>query len=215
MPSDFYSDPEYKKKQSQITKKYWQAGKYNFLLSPLIERKCINSSCNSYFKVKPYDPKRYCSHTCSAHTSNLKRGRRVKTKCVNCGILTKRTKDKYCSNKCQANERYANYITRWKAGLETGNKGIATKLVSSHLRRYLFEKYNSKCSECGWNKIHPITKVVPLEVDHIDGNAENNIEENLRLLCPNCHALTSTFRNLNKGKGRPWRLGSISNPSKL
>ena len=49
------------------------------------------------------------------------------------------------------------------------------------------------------------TNVVPIEVDHKDGNVDNNSEENLRLLCPNCHALTPNFRNLNKGRGRSWR----------
>lgn len=68
-------------------------------------------------------------------------------------------------------------------------------------------------SVCGWNKINPVTKVVPLEIDHIDGNSENNKEENLRLICPNCHSLTSSFRNLNKGKGRGWRLAYIENHS--
>lgn len=58
---------------------------------------------------------------------------------------------------------------------------------------------------CGWNKTNPITGRVPLEVHHVDGNPENNKENNLRLVCSNCHALTPGFRNLNKGKGRLWR----------
>ena len=43
---------------------------------------------------------------------------------------------------------------------------------------------------------------IPLEVKHIDGNYLNNSEENLMLLCPNCHSLTSTYKgaNLNRGK---------------
>lgn len=39
---------------------------------------------------------------------------------------------------------------------------------------------------------------IPLELDHIDGNHQNNALQNLRLLCPNCHALTPTFRDKNK-----------------
>ncbi|MFI1187692.1 HNH endonuclease signature motif containing protein [Streptomyces californicus] len=41
---------------------------------------------------------------------------------------------------------------------------------------------------------------LPLEVDHIDGNWRNNRPQNLRLLCPNCHSTTDTYRG--RGKGR-------------
>ncbi len=55
---------------------------------------------------------------------------------------------------------------------------------------------------CGWSERHSVTGAVPLEVEHIDGDSQNSTPQNLILLCPNCHALTPTFRNLNKGRGR-------------
>ena len=39
-----------------------------------------------------------------------------------------------------------------------------------------------------------------LEVDHIDGDFHNNLRENLRLLCPNCHSQTPNFSGRSKGK---------------
>lgn len=42
--------------------------------------------------------------------------------------------------------------------------------------------------ELGMDKIHPITGEPPLHVHHIDGDATNNSEDNLQLLCPNCHS---------------------------
>ena len=39
-----------------------------------------------------------------------------------------------------------------------------------------------------------------LQFHHIDGDAYNNNIENIAVLCPNCHAMTENFMNLNKGK---------------
>ena len=116
-------------------------------------------------------------------------------------ILQKRYQRKFCSNQCQADFRYKTFKDKWL----TGHGQIITKNISGHIKRFLLEKYGEKCSSCGWNKKNPSTGSSPLEVDHLDGNSENNNIENLRILCPNCHALTPSFRNLNKGKGRTWR----------
>jgi hypothetical protein len=48
-----------------------------------------------------------------------------------------------------------------------------------------------KCENSTWLEL-PIT----LELEHIDGNNTNNEEDNLLLLCPNCHAQTVTWRRM-------------------
>ncbi|MDB5164673.1 MAG: hypothetical protein JWL89_299 [Candidatus Saccharibacteria bacterium] len=125
--------------------------------------------------------------------------------CLQCEKTNLRKGYRYCSNKCQMDYQYEQYIVRWKAGLVDGSRGVSAKNISGHLTRYLRVKYGEACSLCGWNQVNLYTGRVPLEIDHIDGDAENNVESNLRVICPNCHALTASFRNLNKGKGRSWR----------
>ena len=128
--------------------------------------------------------------------------------CLNCGKELKYKSSnsfhKFCDNKCQAEYNYKQYIERWKNNLESGLSGKYQ--LSQHIRRYIFEKYNNKCCQCGWSEINPYSNTIPLEIDHVDGDYTNNKEENLRLLCPNCHSLTPTYKNLNKGKGRTDRL---------
>ena len=48
-------------------------------------------------------------------------------------------------------------------------------------------------SECGGGEWRG--KILTLEVEHKDGNHDNNKEENLQLLCPNCHSITATYRH--------------------
>lgn len=46
---------------------------------------------------------------------------------------------------------------------------------------------------------------IPLELDHVDGDSSNEVKENVRLLCPNCHAQTPTYKARNRGRGRHFR----------
>jgi len=79
----------------------------------------------------------------------------------------------------------------WEEILKKG-----TLLTSEQKKRLVKEnllKYEcSVCSIKEWNGSHLV-----LQVDHIDGDVFNNLLINLRMLCPNCHSQTSTFRGRN------------------
>ena len=69
MPHDFYSDTEYKNKQSLIAKENWKLGRYKSLVKRVL-RECNNRDCNVQFIIKPSNPKIFCSQSCAAHINN-------------------------------------------------------------------------------------------------------------------------------------------------
>lgn len=131
--------------------------------------------------------------------------RKPRQPCPVCTTPVENLRAKFCSNACQMEQQYQTYIKRWLTGEVTGGTRGEWETLSDHVRRYMIERAHHRCEECGWDRVHPTTGRSPLTVDHQDGNAQNNALENLRVLCPNCHALTPTYGGLNRGKGRPGR----------
>lgn len=84
---------------------------------------------------------------------------------------------------------------------KTAEEYVQGNYVKSHtLKLKLFrdgikERRCEKCDLTEW-----LGKPAPLELDHIDGNHYNNEFENLRILCPNCHAIQETNSGKNGGK---------------
>ena len=81
-----------------------------------------------------------------------------------------------------------------------GSAPVLGRLVKSYrLKRRLIEQglKETRCELCGldtWNG-----QPIPLELDHINGKRDDNRLDNLRVLCPNCHAQTPTYRGRNIG----------------
>lgn len=63
---------------------------------------------------------------------------------------------------------------------------------ANRLKPHLIKLRGHYCENCGLGDWQDV--LIPLEIEHIDGNRTNNHLENLKLLCCNCHALTPTWR---------------------
>lgn len=62
-------------------------------------------------------------------------------------------------------------------------------------RKVLFMERGNKCEACQLSEW--LGFPLSIQIDHIDGNHKNNKKENQRLLCPNCHSLTPTWKGRN------------------
>ena len=149
--------------------------------------------CKKEFRTKQYFVNhgggKYCSFEC--HHKGLKTGEIVN--CFNCGkevykskIAIKRSKSKkyFCDKSCQTTWRNSEFVgdkhANWKDGMYA---------YRSVLKR---NKIFPKCVMCG------IVDKRLLAVHHVDENRKNNIVDNLRWICHNCHHLVHNYKDEKK-----------------
>jgi rubredoxin len=128
---------------------------------------------------------------------------KLEKKCLNCESAIPNM-NVYCNNICQGEYQSKLKLNEWLGGAKVVQKGGTS--VPVWMKRYLLEQTNYKCSECGWGETNKYSGNIPLEIDHIDGDAYNNDIKNLKVLCPNCHSLTKTYKNIgNRISSRTYR----------
>lgn len=169
-----------------------------------IELKCKN--CGRTFISLISENRKFCDSSCAAVFNNKKHIKKTKQnkeyinkkttinkKCINCEkeiIGHKKFCNSFCFQEHRKKERHQL--------IENGDKSLTNRAY----KLYLIDKFGNKCMNCGWGIKNEYTNTIPIELEHIDGNGENNSLENLKLLCPNCHSLTPTYKGANVGNGR-------------
>lgn len=142
---------------------------------------------------------KFCDKSCAAKMNNTlfpKNPRKEDRVCLNCGeiISTKSSGKKFCSPKCSSDYRKKQTIIK----IESGG------MVDSHtFKGYLLGKRGIRCEICGIEEWQ--NQIVPLVMDHIDGNSGNWDFANLRLVCGNCDMQLPTYKSKNLGNGRYYR----------
>ena len=155
-------------------------------------KKCLN--CEKEFDSLKNEKRKFCCSKCSGKFTNNQR--KIVKKCLNCKTtinVNGYTIKKFCSTKCHKEFEEKIRFNKIENNEKVGNRT---------LKLYLIKKYGNKCMECGWCEVNKKSGKVPIELEHIDGNSDNNNLQNLKLLCPNCHSLTPTYKALNSGNGR-------------
>lgn len=129
------------------------------------------------------------------------RGTGKTIECKNCGKLVENlswNKQKFCNHKCSSDydkeKRYNDYLENQELYCDKPH-GMR------FLKQHLLNEQNNKCLICDikdeWNN-----KPMVFILDHIDGDASNNMKKNLRLICPNCDSQLDTYKSKNKNSAR-------------
>ena len=168
----------------------------------------------------PYDSKgefkrkKFCSRSCSATYTNKTHPKRIisENKLKKKTLIAEKKQQRIDANRTPRPKPIVNYVSKTLSPQQASDiiqrrtQAYVTQFLEGKLkyrlriRIALIALYGYRCSCCSTSEWEG--EPVPLHVDHKNGDASDNSPENLRLLCPNCHAQTPTHKAKNKGKGR-------------
>ena len=173
--------------------------------APLVVKVCLE--CLKDFSGTASDMHRqiFCSRSCAARRNNRLRPKRTRSansrspvshECPGCGVVTEKVT--YCSRDCKKLHSEA----LWLDGTMSGTTKYGTALV---VRTWLYKRSGGQCEGTDSRTGDRCTEDRVVHLDHVDGNWLNNRPDNVRHLCPTCHALTDTYSGKNRGRGRTWK----------
>lgn len=177
------------------------------------------AECLNEFKG-PFSQK-FCSQNCA------KESRKVRKKMITCRcgkefeVHVQASSTKLCNDCNHTNDKvyhckFCEKSFQTKSSLYLHVNVAAKKFNNNHIitfedysndgarKRFLLRESGHICWIC--KNYEWMGKPIPLELDHINGRSDDSSKKNLRILCPNCHAQTSTYKAKNKGNGSKHRV---------
>jgi len=119
---------------------------------------------------------------------------------VSRGLKKYREKNPYTDKEREKLAEYARKANRLR---KYKRKPLHELKSEGQVRWRLFDKRGRKCEKCGWKKKNPFYNIIPVQVNHKDGNPDNNTKENLEILCPNCHSLSKFYMCFGRRPKKP------------
>ena len=166
--------------------------------------KCENIKCNKEHDGS-FGSGRFCSRSCAnsrTHTEETRK--RISVSLGGDGKINKDdTKCEWCDKKLgRHQQKYCSLFCSYEHKKEKTDKRIEGQVDKpDRLKEYIIKNEGEVCKKCGqlpkWKG-----KILVLQLDHINGDSDNNYPSNLRLLCPNCHTQTDTWTSKGYGATR-------------
>ena len=153
-------------------------------------RRC--AGCKAPLSYKKRSNK-FCSHRCAGISSGSAHRARRYTRVHICIVCQRRWRRK------EGDVGYSHRCLRCRK-VHTRKPTFEQAETDRTRKSILLVERGARCEVC--KRVQWRGKLIPLELEHSDGNSQNNTRENLKLICPNCHAQTSTYKGKNRGKGR-------------
>lgn len=149
-----------------------------------------------------------CEKCGNDHDGAFGSGRFCSRRCACSKVFSKEAIDK----KSKAAKQYLKDHPEARKNLTGGQKVSGQELSAIHIARFakrtfdecgwdskrkrIIAEQDNKCLSCGLSEW--LGNPIVLEVDHINGDNTDDSRTNLRALCPNCHASTTTWKGRNK-----------------
>lgn len=103
----------------------------------------------------------------------------------------------------ETRKKLSDAAKKGNAGRTYKRKEIHSLKSEKQVRTRIIELRGARCEKCGWSEVNPYSGTVPVQVNHIDGNPDNNSLGNLEILCPNHHSISEFFMHFGRRSKEP------------